>query len=172
MTEASTRVIAPCEGGCGETIEDEGPMGDDWYCSSCWPGEKLRRVTAERDELSIAWQRASGAFVDAGGLVPDEPGDMEKCIQSLAAEIARLRLCSTCCGTPHASGLTCICGGTGRAEDEVRGLRLAALRNAAPALLDVAEAAIRWRCAVDDAGEHDKALDALVVAVDKFRGAT
>ena len=40
------------------------------------------------------------------------------------AEIASLRMCSTCCGTPHASGLPCICGGTNSREEEVKGLRL------------------------------------------------
>lgn len=40
------------------------------------------------------------------------------------AELASLRQCSTCCGTPHASGLPCICGGTNKAEDEVKNLRL------------------------------------------------
>jgi len=44
------------------------------------------------------------------------------------AEIISLRMCSTCCGTPHASGLPCICGGTNSREEEVKGLRLAAMK--------------------------------------------
>lgn len=47
-----------------------------------------------------------------------------KRIEELERELASLRQCSTCCGTPHASGLPCICGGTNRAEDEVKNLRL------------------------------------------------
>lgn len=31
--------------------------------------------------------------------------------------------CNTCAGVPPASGLVCICGGTGRIEDEIQGLR-------------------------------------------------
>jgi len=49
-------------------------------------------------------------------------------LQSRLAEVeertASLEKCSTCGGTPHPSGLTCICGGTGLSRDEVHGLRL------------------------------------------------
>lgn len=48
--------------------------------------------------------------------------------ERLTAENASLRQCSTCCGTPHASGLPCICGGTNSREEEVKGLRLAAMK--------------------------------------------
>jgi hypothetical protein len=47
---------------------------------------------------------------------------------ALEAELKNRRQCSTCFGTPHASGLPCICGGTNNADEEIKGLRLAAMR--------------------------------------------
>ncbi len=40
--------------------------------------------------------------------------------------LAAFQKCSTCGGQPHPSGLVCVCGGTGRHEEEVLGLRVAA----------------------------------------------
>lgn len=48
--------------------------------------------------------------------------------EDLRRELANRRQCSTCFGTPHASGLPCICGGTNSADEENKGLRLAAMR--------------------------------------------
>jgi len=54
--------------------------------------------------------------------------DVERLLATIAAkdrEIAELRQCSTCYGQPHASGVTCICGGTNRGVEEIAGLRYA-----------------------------------------------
>jgi hypothetical protein len=56
---------APCKGGCGEILEDEGPVDDDWWCSGCWPYEERKRLRQERDRLraEMADARASLAQV-------------------------------------------------------------------------------------------------------------
>jgi len=45
-------------------------------------------------------------------------------ILELEQKLARFNVCTTCGGMLHASGLVCICGGSGAHEDEVRNLRL------------------------------------------------
>lgn len=40
-------------------------------------------------------------------------------------EAERNSQCGTCCGTPHASGKPCICGGRNTAQAEAEGLRMA-----------------------------------------------
>lgn len=47
-------------------------------------------------------------------------------VDVVLAEMDRLRgltMCTTCGGSPHPSGLVCVCGGTGLAVDEAAGLR-------------------------------------------------
>lgn len=51
-----------------------------------------------------------------------------KSTDEMHAELSNRRQCSTCCGQPHASGLPCICGGTNNADEELKGLRLAAMK--------------------------------------------
>jgi hypothetical protein len=72
--------------------------------------EELERERERAEWLITNKQNAVDAYVDR--------------VLLLEGILARERQCSTCCGTPHASGLPCICGGTNRAEDEVKNLRL------------------------------------------------
>lgn len=100
------------------------------------------------------------------------PACTHKEIVQLRAELEALRQCSTCCGTPHASGLPCICGGTNRAEDEVKNLRLESmvLRDAVVRMGEDLRAkeekhASAKRCTCDDFGdgacpEHGEAMAA------------
>ena len=76
--------------------------------------EELEREREHTEFLITNKQNAVNAYVDR--------------VQRLEGIIARERMCSTCCGTPHASGLPCICGGTNSREEEVKGLRLAAMK--------------------------------------------
>lgn len=52
--------------------------------------------------------------------------ELECKVDTVLAEMDRLRgltMCTTCGGSPHPSGLVCVCGGTGLAVDEAVGLR-------------------------------------------------
>jgi len=66
-------------------------------------------------------------FLNDGGHWPPNER-LWSSIYEMEQELANRHQCSTCCGTPHASGLPCICGGTNSSEEELRGLRLAAIK--------------------------------------------
>ena len=100
----------------------------------------LALVTLQRQELTAEVKRWRGSSGGPRAIERAEKAEAELATsehERVAAEqrvcelehdLAVSRMCSTCCGTPHASGLPCICGGTNSREEEVKGLRLAAMK--------------------------------------------
>lgn len=86
----------------------------------------------------------------------DSLDDAGKKIRALTAraeaaerQLRMARMCGTCGGTPHPSGLVCVCGGSGSAVEETHGLRVAAHN----AERDLAEAVALLKSAVESNGE-------------------
>lgn len=111
----SSIIKGVCANGHETFIHSERP----WFCASA--GCEERPVYPGRfvtDDEQATIERAIAASTTA---LLQRLNDGAARLQ---AEVASLRQCSTCCGTPHASGLPCICGGTNSREDEVKNLRL------------------------------------------------
>lgn len=64
-----------------------------------------------------------------GKMVPHDLESLQAEMDALKQRLEAAEKCSTCYGTLHASGKVCVCGGTNRREDEVRGLRVAVLES-------------------------------------------
>ena len=98
-----------------------------------WLQEERRAHEATKTELG-RWKDGAKSYDD---LLRRETETLAGRLAEAERELANERRCSTCFGTPHASGVTCVCGGTGSREVETRALRLAAMQ--ANDKLDTAE---------------------------------
>lgn len=91
-------IQAPCKGGCGIEIEDEGPVDDDWWCTSCWPGEYRRRLHARiarwkalAKRMRLRWREAIRYANKQYGEWGDESREWDAARKAMLAENQRLK---------------------------------------------------------------------------------
>lgn len=83
----STFIIAPCKG-CGRELEDEGPVGDDWFCLDCWPRIERERLSARIATLEAALAEAERNGRLSADAVEVIKGQRDAAEQQLATERA------------------------------------------------------------------------------------
>lgn len=85
--------------------------------------EENERVDPEEVLEHCKWL-AGRAFNGNAQVVPlSEAKIIARRVLDLEQQLGAWKTCNTCGGSPHASGVMCICGGTGSSSAELDGLR-------------------------------------------------
>jgi hypothetical protein len=87
-------VTAPCMR-CGVSIEDEGPIDDEWYCTGCWP-------QMERGRLAAGLKSAEDEVRRLQGLYDEETRALN---HALRAAVTRERQLEQALRESHATGI-------------------------------------------------------------------